>query len=119
MSSMLPQTGTASGSTHRVLHRTLPNLTSTHGDATWYRPSRMVAVGVSTNSASRRERRDRTGNNQHNAEVPTVADQAPYAISSTTGRPAQIGTDLQKRNPGCYFRSCLAMTMRWIWLVPS
>lgn len=28
--------------------------------------------------------------------------------------PRQTGTDLQKRNPGCYFSNCRAMTMRWI-----
>ena len=31
----------------------------------------------------------------------------------------QIVTDLRKRELGRYFRSWRAMTMRWIWLVPS
>jgi len=26
---------------------------------------------------------------------------------------------LRADEPGCYFRSCLAITTRWIWLVPS
>jgi hypothetical protein len=44
-------------------------------------------------------------------------DGAQVRFSHRIGR--QIVTDLRKRESGCYLSSWRAMTMRWIWLVPS
>ena len=48
----------------------------------------------------------------------TVPGIEQIAINPATDT-RQTGTDLRKRNPSCYFSSWRAMTMRWIWLVPS
>jgi hypothetical protein len=66
-----------------------------------------------------RKRPEWTGNNRHIAAASRVRRPAPHTIYSGGPIARQIVTDQQKRMPGRYFSNCRAMTMRWIWLVPS
>ena len=97
----------------------LPAMAPTHNDGTWHGPSRIVAVGSAPIQHHVRERRELTGNNRHNAEVPHRCRLVPTCHQFDRQIPRQIGTDLRKRTKGRYLSSCRAMTMRWIWLVPS
>ena len=43
----------------------------------------------------------------------------PQTGSHERGAIQETAADQRKRQPSGYFSSCLAMTTRWIWLVPS
>jgi hypothetical protein len=75
--------------------------------------------GVSTDPA--RDPESTGTNREQRAYRPAVppAPTGPQTDPHGRGAAQEIAADQRKRQPVGYFGSCRAITMRWIWLVPS
>ena len=79
----------------------------------------MVATGSAQIQHHARKRRERTGNNRVYRQGTAPPQVGRTRDLSSHRMVRQIITDLRKCGLERYFRSWRAMTMRWIWLVPS